>query len=212
MMNLQLPVRAFASRFLRIGLPRDLPWRLRKLECLALQHLMLARTQAAGAMRASAPSDTRMQGTGSPVQSLRNGDWQAAYFSMRCRLLPRLKFGEFYQNPTRRLVSGQSPERAALVTFGIFREVTRTPSPWPPASKSRLQMPLPGWRVSVQRSSGSKYLGLLSNTPPKNWRSACRISQAITDPGMIWIVTSSHAAKTGPTLGSTRAAGLRYLR
>ena len=64
---------------------------------------------------------------------------------------------------------------------------------------------------SVQRSRGNRYVGLLSNALPKTCLSASRISQAITEIGVIWIVTSSHAANTGPTRGSASAASLRYL-
>ena len=50
----------------------------------------------------------------------------------------------------------------------------------------------------LQRCNGNKYAGLLSIVPPKNCRSAWRISQAMTEAGLIRTVTSSHAAKTGP--------------
>ena len=63
-----------------------------------------------------------------------------------------------------------------------------------------------------QRCSGNRYAGLPPRAPPKNWRSASRMSQAITEAGAIWIVTSSQAANTGPTLASASAASLRYLR
>jgi hypothetical protein len=36
-------------------------------------------------------------------------------------------------------------------------------------------------------------------------------AQAMTEVGVIWIVTSSHDANTGPTRGSASAASLRYL-
>jgi hypothetical protein len=64
---------------------------------------------------------------------------------------------------------------------------------------------------SVQRSRGNRYVGLLSNALPKTCLSASRISQAMTEVGVIWIVTSSHDANTGPTRGSASAASLRYL-
>jgi hypothetical protein len=65
---------------------------------------------------------------------------------------------------------------------------------------------------TVQRRSGKRYAGFLSRALSKNWRSAWRISQVITEAGVIWIVTSSHAANTGPTLTSASAASLRYFR
>src|ERR1700678_67695 len=65
---------------------------------------------------------------------------------------------------------------------------------------------------TVQRRSGKRYAGFLSRALSKNWRSDWRISQVITESGVIWIVTSSHAANTGPTLTSASAASLRYFR
>lgn len=76
----------------------------------------------------------------------------------------------------------------------------------------RLSAPFTVTICTIHRRSGSRYAGFLSRAPPKNWQSAWRISQAITETGVIWIVTSSHAANTGPTLASASAASLRYLR
>jgi hypothetical protein len=88
-------------------------------------------------------------------------------------------------------------------------QTDRSPNLWLDVPLSNLGQILS--RVRSQFCSGNRYAGLLARTPPKNWRSASRMSHAITDCGVIWIVTSSHAANTGPTLASARAASLRYL-
>ena len=123
-------------------------------------------------------------------------------------------------------LSGQSPKHIADVTFGIqSRRLLKSPisdshlkfddSPFPGVARVVIAKPRSQFAPGCRCHAASEATGTWDCSPgARHRKTACRsprMSQAITDSGVIWMVTSSNAANTGPTLASARCGGAEIL-